>query len=36
LGADGVLPIVSPLSNAEKLAYYQWKKEFIQGRKLKL
>jgi hypothetical protein len=33
LGADEVLPIVSPLSNAEKLAYYQWKKSLIQNRK---
>lgn len=33
LGSKGTFPIVSPLSPAEKLAYYQWKKELIKNRK---
>ena len=36
LGTDEVVPIVSPLSRAEKLDYYKWKKSVIQTRKLKI
>lgn len=33
LGAEGNVPIISPLSAKEKLDYYRWKKDKISGRR---